>query len=146
MSEKPIVLLSGGFDPYHDGHAKMFQKATEIGDICVILNSDDWLIKKKGKYFMSLTQRADVLYSVRNVEWVWESKSLDDVSEDIKAIQKHIWFEGRSLIFAKGGDRNVSNTPEQAICEELGVPIIFGLGGNNQQSSSKLLARWDAVA
>ena len=62
--EKPIVLLSGGFDPYHDGHAKMFMAAAEIGEICVILNSDEWLIKKKGKNFMSITERSDVLNSV----------------------------------------------------------------------------------
>ncbi len=141
--EKPIVLLSGGFDPYHDGHAKMFMAAAEIGDICVILNSDEWLDKKKGNHFMSLTERADVLHSVRNVIWVWESKTMDDVSLDIEDIRKQVLFEGRTLIFGKGGDRNVANTPEQAICEKLRIPIIFGLGGNNNQSSSKLLDKWN---
>jgi cytidyltransferase-like protein len=141
--EKPIVLLSGGFDPYHDGHAKMFQRAAEMGDICVILNSDEWLANKKGKAFMSLLQRADVLSSVKGVTTIWHSKSLGDVSQDIEDIYNHIGFKSRFLIFGKGGDRNATNTPEQAICEKLGIPVIFGLGGNNQQSSSKLLKRWE---
>lgn len=141
--EKPIILLSGGFDPYHDGHARMFAKAAEIGDICVILNSDDWLANKKGQYFMSLTERADVLNSVKGVEWIWHSQSLGDVSNDILEISKHILYRSRLLIFAKGGDRNASNTPEQAICEKLGIPVLFGLGGNNDQSSSKLLKAWE---
>jgi len=140
--EKPLILLSGGFDPYHDGHAKMFMAAAEIGDICVILNSDNWLLKKKGRNFMSVTQRADVLHSVKGVVWVWESLTESDVSKDIEAISRHENFRGRSLIFGKGGDRNATNTPEQAICEKLNIPVIFGLGGNNQQSSSKLLNAW----
>ena len=139
---RPIILLSGGFDPYHDGHAKMFQQAAEIGDICVILNSDDWLVNKKGKAFMSLNQRADILNSIKNVIWIWESTTLDDVSGDIEKISKHTLFEGRTIIFGKGGDRKANNTPEQAICEKLNIPIIFGLGGEKTNSSSKLLAQW----
>lgn len=103
---KPIILLSGGFDPYHDGHAKMFQAAAELGDICVILNSDEWLTYKKGNYFMTLTQRADVLNSIKGVVWVWESKTMDNVSKDIEEISKHEFFRGKSLFFGKGGDRN----------------------------------------
>lgn len=140
--ERPIVLLSGGFDPYHDGHAKMFADAANIGDICVILNSDAWLIKKKGKYFMNLVQRADVLSSVSGVIYVWESLTLNDVSEDIIKISKLGFVSGRQVLFGKGGDRNATNTPEQKICEELNIPVIFGLGGNNNQSSSKILERW----
>lgn len=140
--EKPIVLLSGGFDPYHDGHAKMFAKAAEIGEICVILNSDEWLHKKKGKHFMSLMQRADVLSSIKGVESVWHSQTLDDVSQDIEDIYNHVGFKSRFLVFGKGGDRTAANTPEQVACEKLGIPVIFGLGGNNQQSSSKLLSAW----
>lgn len=140
--EKPIVLLSGGFDPYHDGHAKMFARAAEIGEICVILNSDDWLINKKGRAFMSLLQRADVLNTVKGVEWIWHSESLSDVSKDIEDIYNHLGFKSRFLVFGKGGDRTAANTPEQAICEKLGIPVIFGLGGNNHQSSSNLLANW----
>lgn len=140
--EKPIVLLSGGFDPYHDGHAKMFARAAEIGDICVILNSDDWLINKKGKAFMSLIQRADVLNSVRGVEWIWHSETLGDVSNDIIEIHNHLLYKSRFLIFAKGGDRTAQNTPEQAICEKLGIPVLFGLGGSKTNSSSELLNKY----
>lgn len=140
--EKPIVLLSGGFDPYHDGHAKMFQRASEIGEICVILNSDEWLLNKKGKAFMSLLQRADVLNSVKGVEWIWHSKTLNDVSKDIEDIYNHELYKTRSLIFANGGDRTINNTPEQMICEKLDIPILFGLGGNKTNSSSDLLNEW----
>ena len=138
--EKPIILLSGGFDPYHDGHAKMFQAAAQLGDICVILNSDEWLVKKKGKNFMGLGERAGVLHSVKGVEYIWHSETLGSVCDDLERIK--LFFNKRQVIFAKGGDRNSTNTPEQDACNKLGIPIIFGLGGNNEQSSSKLLKKW----
>lgn len=138
--KKPIIVLSGGFDPYHDGHVKMFEEAATLGDICVILNSDDWLIKKKGRFFMNIQERARVLFSVKGVVCIWDSKSLNDVSQDLVNIKNK--FPESFIVFGKGGDRNASNTPEQEVCKNLGIPVIFGLGGNNEQSSSKILARW----
>ena len=49
-----IVLVTGGFDPIHSGHISYFKNAKELypnTPLCVGLNSDDWLIRKKGKYF-----------------------------------------------------------------------------------------------
>ena len=48
-----IVILSGGFDPVHIGHIRMFKEAEKVGHVIVGLNSDEWLIRKKGKNFMS---------------------------------------------------------------------------------------------
>ena len=47
-----IVLVTGGFDPIHSGHISYFKNAKELyphTPLCVGLNSDDWLIRKKGK-------------------------------------------------------------------------------------------------
>ena len=43
------------------------------------------------------------------------------------------------LYFANGGDRTTDNVPEQRICEELGVEMIWGIGGGKIQSSSWLI-------
>ena len=49
-----LPLVSGGFDPVHVGHLRMFQDAKKIADkVIVLLNNDEWLIKKKGKPFMN---------------------------------------------------------------------------------------------
>lgn len=140
--KKPLVLLSGGFDPFHDGHAKMFEQAAAIGDICVILNSDDWLVHKKGRYFMNVEERSKVLYAIKGVQMVWLASTLTDVNNDLYKIKQS--FSERLLIFGKGGDRNITNTPERETCESLEIPIIFGLGGDNQQSSSKILNRYNS--
>lgn len=141
--ERPIIILSGGFDPYHDGHAAMFKEAARIGDIAVIINSDEWLINKKGAYFMSAAARSDVILSIKGVTRVFFSKSLTDVSEDIARIATQNSFVGaQPLIFGNGGDRTAGNTPEQEVCQRLGIPVIFGLGGGKANSSSVLLKRW----
>ena len=47
MKEKNIIILSGGFDPIHKGHIRMFKAASKLGNVLVGLNSDEWLIRKK---------------------------------------------------------------------------------------------------
>ena len=42
--------------------------------------------------------------------------------------------------FANGGDRKTDNTPEMNICEELGITLLWGVGGGKIQSSSTLVA------
>ena len=43
------VVVSGGFDPLHIGHIRMFQEAKKLGNkLIVILNNDNWLKTKKG--------------------------------------------------------------------------------------------------
>ncbi len=56
--KKPIVVaVSGGFDPIHIGHVRLFQEAKKLGDeLVVILNNDNWLADKKGKPRQSDTE------------------------------------------------------------------------------------------
>ena len=50
---KTIVLVTGGFDPLHSGHIAYFRAAKQLGDTLVVgVNSDAWLIRKKGRAFM----------------------------------------------------------------------------------------------
>ena len=57
-----IVLVSGGFDPVHIGHIRMFNEAKSLGTkLIVILNNDDFLFKKKGYFFMNQDERREVL-------------------------------------------------------------------------------------
>ena len=60
MSNK-TVCVSGGFDPVHIGHLRMIQEAAEYGHVIVIVNSDDWLMRKKGYIFMPFEERCEIL-------------------------------------------------------------------------------------
>ena len=44
-----IIVASGGFDPLHTGHIDYLKAAKSFGDYLIVaLNSDEWLINKKG--------------------------------------------------------------------------------------------------
>ena len=129
---RKTVMVSGGFDPVHIGHIRMILEASEHGDVIVVANSDDWLYRKKGFVFMEFEQRAEILASIKGVIKV---SSVDDsdttVCEAIRRLKPDI--------FANGGDRKRHNTPEQAVCEELGVEMLWGVGGERKANSSSSL-------
>jgi len=129
------VMVSGGFDPIHIGHVRMIMEASKHGDVIVIVNSDDWLYRKKGFVFMEFEQRAEILASIKGVIKV---SGVDDcdatVCEAIRRLNPDI--------FANGGDRKKHNTPEQTVCREMGIEMLWGVGGDNKvNSSSDLVER-----
>ena len=55
----------------------------------------------------------------------------------------NFWYENHNILFANGGDRNNSTTPELIFCEKNNVKTIWGVGGNNKaNSSSWILNKW----
>ena len=66
-----IVLVTGGFDPLHSGHIEYFKAAKQLGDeLHVGLNSDEWLTRKKGRPFMSFSDRAAIINELSVVDKV----------------------------------------------------------------------------
>ena len=83
-----IVVVSGGFDPIHTGHIEYFKSAKSLGDkLIVALNSDNWLEKKKGKFFMPFEERESIVKSITYVDEVISFE--DDVKGScINALEK----------------------------------------------------------
>ena len=138
---KNIIILSGGFDPVHKGHIRMFREAANLGhQVIVGLNSDDWLSRKKGKPFMSWSERAEILESCKFVDQVWSMIDDDDTACDIiKQVAKTYKEKDVNIYFANGGDRKRGNVPELNICKDLNVVMLWGVGGGKIQSSSWLI-------
>ncbi len=134
MDEETYIAVSGGFDPAHIGHIRMIDDAACFGRVLVLLNSDEWLKRKKGYVFMPFEQRKEMLESIRNVHCVLPALDADNtVSSSICSLHGLIKY------FGKGGDRTPQNTPEAGICEKYDIPIIYGLGGHFSVHSSKLI-------
>lgn len=136
--KKIVVAVSGGFDPPHIGHARMFREAKALGDeLVVILNNDNWLRKKKGFVFMPEEERKELLEHFKYVDRVVLTRHEPD-PEDMSV--NHILEELRPDIFANGGDRTKENIPEVAVCDAIGCKMVFNVGeGGKVQSSSWLL-------
>ena len=134
-----VVAVSGGFDPLHIGHVRMFKKARSLGDkLVVILNNDNWLRAKKGYAFMPEKERAELLLALPFVDKVYitkhKKKPADmSVCDELKKVRPHI--------FGNGGDRRgAKDIPEAALCRQLGIKMVFNLGkGGKVQSSSWLV-------
>ena len=132
--ERPTVMVSGGFDPVHAGHIRMIRDAAQYGDVIVIANSDDWLFRKKGFIFMEYEKRIEILNAIKGVILV---DSVDDSDGTVCEAIRRL----KPTYFANGGDRGRSNTPEQTVCEEIGVELLWGVGGEEKIDSSSDLAK-----
>lgn len=128
------VMVSGGFDPIHGGHIQMIREAAQYGKVIVVANSDEWLMRKKGYIFMSFEERAKILKEIKGVIVV---SAVDDNDGTVCNAIRML----RPDYFANGGDRGKSNTPEQSVCEELGVEMLWGIGGDYKFNSSSDLAK-----
>jgi len=132
MTVRPTVAVSGGFDPVHVGHVRMILEAAEVGDVIVIANSDEWLMRKKGYVFMPWKERAEILASIKGVLKV---VPVDDSDGTVcEALRRE-----KPTFFANGGDRKTDNTPEMDVCSELGIGLLWEVGGGKIQSSSELV-------
>ena len=81
---KNVIILSGGFDPVHKGHIRMFREAANLGaQVIVGLNSDEWLTRKKGKPFMKWDERAEILESCKFINQVLPFDDWDDTANDL---------------------------------------------------------------
>ena len=136
-----ISVVSGGFDPIHSGHISYLKSAKEISDYLIVaLNSDNWLINKKKRVFMSLEERKNIL---SNIESVDEVITFDDdaAGSCINALEKiKDKYPNDIIIFCNGGDRTKKNIPEMIVKD---IEFKFGIGGNDKKNSSSwLLKNW----
>lgn len=139
-----IGLVSGGFDPIHSGHIEYLKDAKEkVGaTLCVALNSDEWLKRKKGNFFMTFEERKKIIESIKYVDFVIEFDDSDNTAlnaiEKIEKIYPHAM-----IVFMNGGDRTKENIPEMKT-KVKNVRFIFGVGGLNKKNSSTLILKnWE---
>jgi len=129
------VCASGYMDPLTVGHLEYFRMAKEIagpdGQLVVIVNNDHQATLKKGRPFMKAVERVKIIEALRMVDEVYLAIDTDrTVSATIASIHPPITH------FVNGGDQFNTNIPEAAICHELGIELVDGLGDKIQSSSA----------
>ena len=137
-----VVVVTGGFDPLHFGHIAYFQEAKKLGDIlCVGVNSDDWLTRKKGQPFMSFEERINIVNNIKCVGHTFGFDDSDDSACDAIKYIKNYFPKTAEIVFANGGDRTRYNIPEMVFDD---VQFVFGVGGHDKKNSSSwILKNWD---
>jgi len=120
MFYKKVSLVTGGFDPIHSGHISYFSRAKDFSDFLVVgLNTEEWLTKKKGQYFQSWKERAEIISHLTMVD------AVITVPDD-----------------GNGGDRGKSNTPEIIkYGNNSRVQFEFGIGGDDKKNSSSWILK-----
>lgn len=135
-----ISVVSGGFDPIHSGHLAYIQAAKKFGEkLIVLLNSDHWLTKKKGKFFLPFSERKAILEALEGVDQVLEFDDSDrSCINGLLALKEK--YPKDQITFCNGGDRTKENIPELAL---EGINFEFQVGGDDKKnSSSTILQKW----
>ena len=132
-TKKVTVAVSGAFDPFHVGHIRYIREAAKLGDrLVVILNKDEYLLKKKGFVFWSFEDRKEILENIKGVDEV-----VPAIDED-QTVRKTLEML-KPDIFAKGGTQAMNqNIPEAETCKRLGIKLVANVGGKQIWSDTEL--------
>ena len=141
MFYEKVSLVTGGFDPIHSGHISYFSRAKDFSDFLVVgLNTEEWLTKKKGQYFQSWKERAEIISHLTMVDAVITVPD-DDEGSACGAIAKCLEIAD-TVIFCNGGDRGKTNTPEIVkYGNDSRVQFQFGIGGDDKKNSSSWILK-----
>jgi D-beta-D-heptose 7-phosphate kinase/D-beta-D-heptose 1-phosphate adenosyltransferase len=134
MSKKQTtVAVSGAFDPLHIGHMRYMREAAKLGDrLIVILNSDEFLLRKKGFIFMPFEDRKEILESIKGVDEVVASIDTDQtVSKTLELIKPDIFAKGREPVSA-------DEIPEVETCRLIGCEVVMNVGGGKVRGDREL--------
>ena len=81
--DRKIIVCSMGADPIHSGHIAYLNAAKALGyKLIVALNSDSWLCRKKGKAFMTWSERACIIAHLKMVDDVIGFDDTDGSAKD----------------------------------------------------------------
>jgi D-beta-D-heptose 7-phosphate kinase/D-beta-D-heptose 1-phosphate adenosyltransferase len=134
-----VVVISGYFQFCHAGHVEYAKLAKDFagedGIVYVIVNSDYQSILKKKFSFVPENDRLAVMGALKYVDQAFLSIDTDrTVCKTIEYLCKHA--PHKPTHFANGGDVTVGSLcPEEAVCTENGINLVYGLGDKIQSSS-----------
>lgn len=126
-----VAMVSGGFDPLHDGHVAYFSAAAELG-VPVLCNvSGDAYVSTKHPPLLLQDARTRVIDALRPIAYTHVSDlTTHEVLEALKP-----------RFFVKGADWEGRLPPEEVeICERVGTELVFL--STVLASSSQILSRW----
>ena len=118
----------------------MIDAGAELGEVWAIVNNDVQQVIKEGRILHETrTELARVAMTavLPKVAHVFLSVDTDgSVSRSLARIRSI--NPDAEIVFGNGGDRPDKSLPESEakVCRQLGIKMLFGLGGNEKADSS----------
>lgn len=108
------VMVSGCFDPLHDGHVSFFKEARRFGDkLIVVIDPDDYT-ETKHIVFMSLGARQYVISNLSCVDVAIACRPSITVCDMLRLLVP--------TYYVVGPDHDLQDdVPEFKVCQQLGI-------------------------
>jgi glycerol-3-phosphate cytidylyltransferase/D-beta-D-heptose 7-phosphate kinase/D-beta-D-heptose 1-phosphate adenosyltransferase len=133
-----VAVVSGYFNPIHIGHLRMVKAARELAPhLLVIVNNDRQQLLKKGRILMTEDDRLAIVAELRCVDEAFVAVDDDrTVCASLRQVRER--HPDAELLFCNGGDRSPEGdpAPEEALAEEIGLQMVYGVGGEDKADSS----------
>ena len=128
------VVIAGHFNPLTVGHLQLIRAAQSLGDtLTVIVANDVQALSKKGHTILPLADRMTILSHIVGVNYVIPSIDTDaSVKETLRLIKPDIFASGCS-------ETDPDAIEEAEVCRELGIKMVFGVGGKKIRNSSDIV-------
>lgn len=138
----PRILVSGGFEIFHEGHLEYLNKADSLidrsrsgdkGSLFIIVNGDEFIRRKhKREPIFPEKFRAKLISQLFPNALLTIYNKKDDVGDFL--------LEGYFDVFGNGGDRKQGNlnSREAKICKEKNIRMV-SLGSKKLNSTSDII-------
>ena len=136
VTNKNVSIVSGGFDPLHVGHVELFYKAKDLSSkLIVVVNTDEFLTRKKSKPFMPMKERMAIVNSLKPVDIV-----IPSIDRDHTVCEPSKWYEiltpqNGIYVFVTVEIELVEKIPQNTFMRRNSITPIYGLGDKIQSSS-----------
>lgn len=122
MEHRKNILICGCFDLLHVGHILLLEKASEFGNVCVAIGTDESISKSKGpnRPIISQNERSKMLIACRYVHKV---RTFDFHDDPVQAHQEMIDWAKPIIGYAEGPQHN--NPEMTELLEAQGIPRII---------------------
>jgi cytidyltransferase-like protein len=138
-----VIVISGYFNPIHSGHIDYIKSAKQRGDVLVVIVNNDNQVELKGSVpFQNENERFKIVSNIKGVDRTVLSIDEDStVCESLRMVYKTYEDDPffHQMFFCNGGDRKEGGVPEDILTEELGINMLYNIGGEKVQSSSELI-------
>lgn len=139
-----VVLTSGCFALIHRGHVNHLREARKLGDYLIVhVHRDECTLRHKRYNVLSLEDKVAILKAFPFVDEIWPCEEPCDGTAFRALLRLRERYPNEELIFARGGDRTPSTMPLHVLsaCKELGIRIVYEVGGGKVESSSSIVQR-----